>query len=588
MYNIENLKSLPETYGVYIMKNKYSDIIYVGKANNVKSRVKQYFNGTDKRLKIEYLRKEIENIEYIVTSSEMESLILENNLIKENKPKYNTLLKDSKTYPYIEVSMDDEYPMVKITRQIKNNKSKYFGPFPDQSAANNICDILNKIYKLRTCPNLKNKECMYYHINTCSAPCISKISKEDYNKNIEKCLNILNGNISEISKEFKEKMLKYSESLEFETANIYKKYIEDLKYITSNQRITNTKDIDEDIIVYKKDTKNNLVVLFNVRNGKIIGKKHFFMKDVLDENILESFILQYYIGGSLIPKNIVLEEEIDETIAEYLEKIKTSKVNIIIPKRGDKIKLINLAKQNLDVLLNEAKRKDEFKLRKSTEGIENIKKILGLENISRIESFDISNTSGILNVASMVVFENNKFNKKSYRKFKLKFKGSDDYSCMKEVLERRFSDENLLKTLPDLILMDGGKGQINAAKEILKKFDLNIPVAGMVKDDNHNTRGLLFNDVEKDINKNSYEFKLITSIQDETHNFAINYHRKLRSKKMTTSILDKIDGIGEKKRNNLLKYFSSIEEIKNASIKELCKVDGINEKLAEKIKESLK
>ena len=588
----EKLKTFPTTFGVYIMKDKNNSIIYVGKANNLKQRVNQYFNGQDKRTKIIHLIKNIENIEYIVTSSELESLILENNLIKENRPKYNTLLKDGKTYPYIEITLDEEFPRIITSRNIKNNKSKYFGPFPDTNAMNSIVEILNKLFKIRTCNNLNSKGCLYHQINTCSAPCLSKIKKEDYLKEINKCIDILNGNTKDIIKIYTSKMMEYSNNLEFEKAGECKKVLEDLKYITSKQRITSTKDINEDVIVCEKTEKDALIVVFMIRNGKIIGKENFHMQESLEEEkevIITSFINQYYFGTSFLPKTIIVEKTLDEkeNIEKYLEKIKGSKVSIIVPEKGDKKKLLELALSNAKIIINEEKNKEINKLKKQQEGINNLKEKLKLENLSRIESFDISNTSGILNVASMIVFENGKAKKSSYRKFRLKVEGSNDYECMREVLTRRFTDEELLKTMPNLILMDGGIGQITIAKEVLKKLNIDIPICGMVKDDHHNTRGLIFNDEELDIKKTSEEFKLITNIQDETHNFAINYHRQLRSKEFMHSKLDDIKGIGDAKKKLLLKEFGSINKIKEASIEDLKKVKGISEELAKELKDKL-
>ena len=593
MYNYkEELKNFPNSFGVYIMKDKLDNILYIGKANNLKQRVSQYFNGQDKRIKIENLRKQIEKIEYVVTSSELESLILESNLIKENKPKFNTLLKDDKTYPYIEITLEEDFPRILNSKGIKNNKSKYFGPFPDAKSMNNIIDILNKNFKIRTCNNLNSKGCLYHQIHTCSAPCLKKINEKDYKQNINNCIKILEGNTKDIINEYTKKMLAFSEELEFEKAGECKKIIDDLNYITSKQRITSQKDIDEDIIVCEKTNKNAIIVIFIVRNGKIIGKEHFYMLESLDEDkvdIVETFIKQYYYGIAFLPKTILVEEELKEkkNIISFLEKIKGSKVEIKVPEKGDKKKLIELAIQNAKIIVNEDNNKELNKIKRQQEGINNLKELLNIDDLSRIESFDISNTSGVLNVASMVVFENGKAKKTNYRKFKLETSGPNDYECMKEVIRRRFTDEALLLTLPNLLLIDGGKGQVNIVKEVLDSLSLNIPICGMVKDDSHNTRGLFFNNKELDIKKSSEEFKLITNIQDETHNFAINYHRQLRAKEMTKSKLDEIKGIGDSKKKELLKTFGSIDNIKNASIEDLKKVKGISDSLAKIIKESL-
>lgn len=588
----QELKNFPETFGVYIMKNINDEIIYIGKANNLKQRVNQYFNGQDKRIKIESLRKQVERIEFIITASEMEALILENNLIKQNKPKFNTLLKDDKTYPYIEVTLYEDFPRLIISPVIKNNGSKYFGPFPDRKALNNIIDTLQKIYKLRTCNNLNKNGCLYYHMKTCSAPCKNLISKEMYIQGIGKCIDILSGKNSEIIKEFTEKMFKAAENLEFEKAQEYKNIIEDLKYIASKQRISSVKDIEEDVIVCEKVLGVAIIVLFEVRNGNIIGQKRFFMEGYLDESsedIVSSFIKQYYYNLAYLPKNIILENKLieQENIKKYLSSLRGTNVDIIIPQKGKHKKLLELSKQNLNIIALEYKNKEESKKKKETEGWDNLSNLLNINNLKRIESFDISHTSGSLAVASMVVFENGKPNKKAYRKFKLEIDQNDDYKSMQEVIRRRFTDEKLLETLPDVLFIDGGEGQVGAAKEVLEELNINIPIVGMVKDDSHNTKDLLFNGEELGFKKNSSEFKLVVNIQDETHNFAINYHKQLRSKNMVHSKLDDIKGIGEIKKKLLLEKFKTIENIKNASLDELCKIRGINEELAKKIKISL-
>ena len=588
----QELKNFPETFGVYIMKNINDEIIYIGKANNLKQRVNQYFNGQDKRIKIESLRKQVERIEFIITASEMEALILENNLIKQNKPKFNTLLKDDKTYPYIEVTLYEDFPRLIISPVIKNNGSKYFGPFPDKKALNNIIDTLQKIYKLRTCNNLNKNGCLYYHMKTCSAPCKNLISKEMYIQGIGKCIDILSGKNSEIIKEFTEKMFEVAENLEFEKAQEYKNIIEDLKYIASKQRISSIKDIEEDVIVCEKVLDVAIIVLFEVRNGNIIGQKRFFMEEYLDENsedIVSSFIKQYYYNLTYLPKNIILENKLieQENIEKYLNSLRGTNVDIIIPQKGKHKKLLELAKQNLNIIALEYKNKEESKKKKETEGWNNLSNLLNINNLKRIESFDISHTSGSLAVASMVVFENGKPNKKAYRKFKLEIDQNDDYKSMQEVIRRRFTDEKLLETLPDVLFIDGGEGQVGAAKEVLEELNINIPIVGMVKDDSHNTKDLLFNGKELGLKKSSPEFKLVVNIQDETHNFAINYHKQLRSKNMIYSKLDDIKGIGEIKKKLLLEEFKTIENIKNASVEELCKIKGINEELAKNIKISL-
>lgn len=586
----KELQNFPETYGVYIMKNKSENIIYIGKANNLKQRVNQYFNGQDKRTKIAFLRESIERIEYIVTQSESEALILENNLIKQNKPKFNTLLKDDKTYPYIKVTLNEDYPKIVSSKEILKDNAKYFGPFPDIKAMNNVIDILNKTFKLRTCKNIKKDGCIYYHMKTCIAPCKNNDCKKEYMENVNKCLSILNGKTKEIKNYFQSLMNEKAENLEFEEASKYRDFVKDLTYIEDKQKINIQKDIDTDIIVCRESDLISVVVLFVIRGGKIIETGRFFMNSSLDDNIISAFIKQYYYNKPSISLNynICLEKELEDKgeLINFFKESLNSKLNIIIPKKGDNRRQLDLAIKNASVVLNEYLRKQEFKKKKETEGFSNLKKILGLTSLHRIESFDISHTGGVMNVSSMVVFENGKPNKKAYRKFKLEFSGVDDYSCMKEVIKRRFTDEKLLLSLPDALFIDGGEGQINAVKEVLNELNIDIPVAGMVKDDNHNTKGLLFNGRELIIDKSSFEFKLLANIQDETHNFAINYHRKLRDKSVSKSVLDDIKGIGDVKKKELLREFKDINGIKNASIDDLCRIKGISKELAKNIKEA--
>ena len=586
----KELENFPETFGVYIMKDKSGDIIYIGKANNLKQRVNQYFNGQDKRTKITFLRESIEKIEYIITTSESEALILENNLIKQNKPKFNTLLKDDKTYPYIKVTLNEDYPKIISSKEILKDNAKYFGPFPDIKAMNNVIDILNKTFKLRTCKNIKKDGCIYYHMKTCIAPCRNNDCKKEYMEQVNKCLSILNGKTKEIKNYFQSLMNEKAENLEFEEASKYRDFIKDLTYIEDKQKINIQKDVDTDIIVYRESDLISVVVLFVIRGGKIIETGRFFMNSSLDNNIISAFIKQYYYNKPSISSNynICLEKELEDKgeLINFFKESLNSKLNITIPKKGDNKRQLDLAIKNASVVLNEYLRKQEFKKKKEIEGFSNLKKILGLDSLHRIESFDISHTGGVMNVSSMVVFEDGKPNKKAYRKFKLEFSGVDDYSCMKEVIKRRFTDEKLILSLPDVLFIDGGEGQINAVKEVLNEINIDIPVAGMVKDDNHNTKGLLFNGKELIMDKSSFEFRLLANIQDETLNFAINYHRKLRNKSVSQSVLDEIKGIGDVKKKALLREFKDINGIKNASIDDLCKIKGINKELAKNILEA--
>ena len=582
MYNTELIKSFPDKPGCYIMKNVGSEVIYVGKAKNLKKRVIQYFNGQDKRSKIENLRKYINTIEYVVTNTELEALVLENNLIKEHRPYYNTLLKDDKQYPFIKIT-NEQYPRLIITKRFENDKALYFGPFTDSAKVKDIVDILQRQYKLAMCKNMDEKGCLYYQIGKCSAPCMKKITDEEYKENVDNCKNVLEGHIAPLTKLLTEKMNAFSEKLEFEKAAEIKKEIEAVKYITNKQFVQLQSQENEDIIV----NRENVVVIFRVRSGKLLSKQHFFMTDS-DENI-PIFIQQFYSSVSSIPSVIYLEKEIEnaEIFEEFLTNICSKKVIFKVPQKGDKKKLLDLAIKNADIIVSEEKRKISLKKEREILGLKHIENLLGFP-IKRIESFDISNTSGAQNVASMVVFEEGKPAKKKYRKFKLSIKGPNDYECMREVIKRRFTDEKLLEELPDVLFMDGGKGQMSAAREILENLNINIQICGMVKDDTHSTRALIYDGKELNINKTSPEFKLITFIQDETHNFAINYHKNLRAKNMTKSVLDEVKGLGDVKKKRLLKEFGSLEVIKEKSIEDLIKVPGITENIAKDILEKLK
>lgn len=582
MYNTELIKSFPDKPGCYIMKNIGNEVIYVGKAKDLKKRVIQYFNGQDKRSKIENLRKSINTIDYVVTNSELEALILENNLIKEHRPYFNTLLKDDKQYPFIKIT-NEEFPRLLITKRFENDKAFYYGPFTDSTKVKEIIDILQKEYKLVMCKNMDKNGCLYYQIGKCSAPCINKITKEDYNKNVLECKNVLEGHIATLNKKLTDKMNKFSENLQFEEAMKVKSEIESVKYITNKQFVQLQSSENEDIIV----NRENIVVVFRIRDGKLLSKQNFTMTD--SDEIIPMFLQQFYSNFSSIPSVIFLENEIEnpEIMEEFLQNICSKKVILKVPQKGDKKKLLNLAIKNAEILINEQKRKVILKNEREMLGIKHIEYLLGF-NVKRIESFDISNTSGVQNVASMVVFENGKPQKKKYRKFKLSVKGPNDYECMREVIRRRFTDEVLLKELPDVLFMDGGKGQMSAASEILNELNINIEICGMVKDDTHSTRALLYKGKELDIKKSSPEFKLITFIQDETHNFAINYHKKLRDKAMTKSVLEEIKGLGKQRIKLLYANFTSLDEIKNASIEKLTEVPGITKEIAKEIKEKLK
>lgn len=582
MYNKENLKKIPKLSGVYLMKDKQDNIIYVGKAKNLNSRVKQYFiaeNVKKRGAKIEKMVSLIEDISYIVTNNETEALILENNLIKEHYPKYNTLLRDDKTYPYIKIT-NEEYPRLLIVRKIEKDEAKYFGPFTDITALNNTIELLKDLFNIRYCDYTKipKKECIYYQMNKCMGPCIKKC-KEEYDKSINNIIKILSGNNKDINNYLKEKMLKASNELLFEEAAKYRDLIEYINKITLKQNINNQFD-SQDIIAYEMIEDKAVIVVFFIRNGKMINRTHYFLENAEKDNVLAEFIKQYYSNIIYFPNEIIIGENIEDfdLIKEWiLNKSKGTKLNIV--QKGHKNKLYELAKKNANLIISEDLNKIKHKKEKSDKEIAELCKIINVRNINNIESYDISNTSGVLNVASMVVFENGEFKKNAYRKFKLKTIGADDYACMKEVISRRFTDEKM-KFYPDLLLIDGGKGQVNIVEEVLNSLNIKIPVCGMVKDDNHRTRGLYYKNKEYVI-KDS--FNLITRIQDETHNFAINYHSLLRTKEMLHSILEDIDGIGPKKRLALMNYFGSIDKISKATKEEMQNIKILNKKDIENI-----
>lgn len=576
MYNKENLNKIPKNPGVYLMKDKQDNILYIGKAKNLNSRVKQYFideNVKKRGPKIEKMVTLIDDIEYIITNNEVEALVLENNLIKEHMPKYNTLLKDNKTYPYIKVT-NEEYPRILFSRKIEKDNAKYFGPYVDVTAINNVIDSLKDIYKIRYCDttNLPKTKCMYYEIKRCDGPCICDC-KDKYQENIKKIIEILSGNNAEVLKELKEKMMKYSDEMDFEMAIKYRELIKSFERINLKQNINNQFD-SQDIIAYERIENRAIVVIFFIRDGKLVNRDYFYLENV-ENDILSSFIKQYYSNIIYFPKEIIISEDIEdkELLQEWInEKVKG--VKILIPQKGQKNKLIELATQNAKVLANEEIQKIKSKQDKLSEELKEISNIIGVEELKRMESFDISNTAGVLNVASMVVFEDGNFKKNSYRKFRLNTVGADDYECMKEVITRRFTDDKM-KFYPTVLLIDGGKGQVNIVENVLKDLNIDIPVCGMVKDDNHRTRGLFYQNKEYSIKKS---INLITRIQDETHRFAVSYHSLLRSKEMLHSILDDIPGIGKKKKNILLEHFKSVENISNAQKEDFLNIKGINDK----------
>lgn len=613
MFLIEDeLKKLPTKPGVYIMHDKNDTILYVGKAINLRNRVRSYFRPNIGRgPQIDKMVSLIERFEYIVTDSELEALVLENNLIKEHSPKYNTLLKDDKTYPYIKVTMGEEYPRILFSRLMKKDKSRYFGPFTSAAAVKDTIDLLNKLYQFRTCNRRlpqdigKERPCLNYHIRQCLAPCQGYITKEEYHERIGKALEFLNGNYQPILAELQQKMEAASENLEFEEAIRYRELINSVRQVSQKQKMTDSAGEDKDIVALSKDGADAVVQVFFVRDGKLIGREHFYMTHVSDENkpmILQSFLKQFYAGTPFIPRELMLQYEIEELelIEQWLTRRKGSRVHIRVPKIGTKEKLVELAAKNADLVLSQDKERIKREEGRTIGAVREIASLLGISGISRMEAFDISNISGFQNVGSMVVYEKGKPKRSDYRKFRIKtVAGPDDYACMREVLTRRFLhgmeekedfqnrelDEAFgsFTKFPDLLLMDGGRGQVNIALEVLDELHLDIPVCGMVKDDNHRTRGLYFNNEELPIDTHSEGFKLITRIQDEAHRFAIEYHRSLRSKTQVKSVLDDIPGIGPSRRKALMKYFKSMEDIKNAGVEELTNVSEIPRNVAEEI-----
>ena len=607
----EELRKLPNKPGVYIMHDKDDTILYVGKAINLHNRVRSYFKENIGRgPQIDKMVSLIARFEYIVTDSELEALVLENNLIKENRPKYNTMLKDDKTYPYIKVTVGEEYPRILLVRQMKKDKARYFGPFTSGGVKETI-DLINKLYKLRTCNRRlptdigKERSCLNYHINQCSAPCQGYISKEEYAAQIEQALDFLNGKYQPIIKELREKMQAASEAMEYEDAIKYRDLVENIKKISETQKMSDNVGEDKDIIALAIDGNETVVQVFFLRNGKLIGREHFYMTQIEEptvDKILTSFVKQFYAGTPFIPREIMLQEPIEdmELVEKWLSTKKGARVHLRVPLKGSKEKLVELAAKNAALVLNQDRERIRREEGRTIGAVKEIEDLLGLKGLSRMEAFDISNTSGFANVGSMVVYEKGKPKRSDYRKFKMKtVAGPDDYACMHEVLTRRFQhgldekqefqeqnrDENFgsFTKFPDLLLMDGGRGQVNIALQVLDELGINIPVCGMVKDDNHRTRGLYFQNKELPIDRNSEGFKLITRIQDEAHRFAITYHRSLRSKAQVHSVLDEINGVGPSRRKALMKYFKSIEELQNAEVTTLCEVPGITANVAEEI-----
>ena len=615
MFNVEEeLKKLPRKPGVYIMRDDKDVILYVGKAINLHNRVRSYFRENIGRgPAIDQMVSLIARFEYIVTDSELEALVLENNLIKENSPKYNTLLKDDKTYPYIKVTVGEDYPRILFSRTMKKDKSRYFGPYTSAAAVKDTIELLNKLYQLRTCNRVLPRDigierpCLNYHIKQCLAPCQGYVSKEEYRQQVAGALEFLNGNYSPILKDLEEKMKKAAEAMEFEDAARYRDLLSSVRQVSQKQKITEGVGEDKDILALYQDETEAVVQVFFVRDGKLIGREHYYMTHVPENNkpaILQDFVKQFYAGTPFIPRELMLQYEIEdaELIEKWLSERKGSRVYLKVPKIGSKEKLVELAAQNAKLVLSQDREKLKREEGRTICAVEEISDLLQLPltGTARMEAYDISNINGFENVGSMVVYEKGKPKRSDYRKFKIKsVSGPDDYACMREVLTRRFrhgmeesreleeqemdQEYGSFTKFPDLILMDGGRGQVNIALSVLEELGIDIPVCGMVKDDNHRTRGLYYHNIELPIDTHSEGFKLITRIQDEAHRFAIEYHRSLRSKTQVRSVLDDIPGVGPARRKALMRHFKSLEEIRQATVEDLMEIPEMNERTAQEI-----
>ena len=613
----EELRKLPDAPGVYIMHDKTDAIIYIGKALSLRKRVRQYFQPShDEGIKKRQMVEHIAAFEYIVTDSELEALVLECNLIKEHTPKYNTMLRDDKTYPYIRVTVAEDFPRVQFARQLKKDKSRYFGPYTSAGAVKDTIELINKIYRLRTCNRKlprdigKERACLNYHIHQCAAPCQGNISKEEYNGQVQKALEFLNGNYTSVTKELEERMQQASEKMEFEKAIEYRELLNSVKQIAQKQKITSMDQEDKDIIALASDDTDAVVQVFFIRGGKLIGRDHFHVRVGTEENtsdILVNFVKQFYSGTPFIPREVILQESIEDipVLEEWLTKKRGRKVTIRIPQKGLKEKLVELAAKNADLVLSQDKEKIKREEGRTIGAVRELEQLLGMKGLNRMEAYDISNINGFETVGSMVVYEKGKPKRSDYRKFRLKtVTGPDDYASMHEVLTRRFShgmkeqeelaDKELPQEVgsftrfPDIILMDGGRGQVNICLQVLGELGLSIPVCGMVKDDNHRTRGLYYHNTEIPIDRHGEGFKLITRIQDEAHRFAIEYHRSLRSKSQVHSLLDDIEGVGPARRKALMRRFQSLENIKNASVEELAQTENMNAAVAQNVYDFLR
>ena len=605
----EELKKLPAKPGVYIMHGEKDEIIYVGKAISLKNRVRQYFQSSrNKGAKIERMVTHITRFEYIITDSELEALVLECNLIKEHRPKYNTMLKDDKSYPFIKVTVHEPYPRVLFARRMKKDKARYFGPYTSGGAVKDVIELVRKLYQVRSCNRSlprdtgKDRPCLYYHMKQCKAPCQGYVSQEEYRKNINKVIKFLNGDFQDAISELMEKMQKASEEMRYEDAMEYRDLINSIRKIGERQKITGYGQEDRDIIAVAMDDSEDLrdqdavVQVFFIRDGRLIGRDHFYLRVAKGDTkvqVLSSFLKQFYAGTPFIPSEIMLQSEIEDAdiIEEWLSGRRKQKVHIRVPKKGTKEKLVELALENARMVLAKDRERIRREEGRTIGAVHEVEEWLGLKNVVRMEAYDISNISGFESVGSMVVYEKGRPKRSDYRKFKIKWvQGPNDYASMEEVLTRRFTHESngefdSFARLPDLILMDGGRGQVNIALKVLNELGISIPVCGMVKDDHHRTRGLYFNNVEIPIDTSGEGFRLITRIQDEAHRFAIEYHRSLRSREQVHSILDDIPGIGDTRRKALLRKFKSVENIRDASEEELAQTESMNARSARQVYE---
>ena len=603
----EELKKLPHKPGVYLMRDADDTIMDVGKAVDLHKRVQSYFRTriVGRGPQIEQMVSRVARFEYIVTDSEMEALVLENNLIKENRPRYNTMLKDDKTYPFIKVTVSEEYPRILFSRLMKKDKARYFGPFPSADAVREAIELVNKLMGLRTCNRVlprdigKDRPCLNYHMGYCTAPCAAgKITKEEYGDRVEKAIDFLSGNYSAVIEDLTKKMEQASQEMRFEDAAKYRDRRNSVRVIEQKQKMTDADMEDRDIIALAKEEQDVVVQVFFVREGKIIGREHYYMKDqgVFDDEaggssaVLQNFVKQFYGGTPFVPRELLLQEKIpdQDMIEKWLSERRGSRVHLFVPERGTNKRLMELASQNASLILSQDKERLKREEGRTIGAVKEIAKLLDLRKLQRMEAFDISNISGFANVGSMVVFEGGKPKRSDYRKFRIQtVAGTDDYACMKEVIERRFTHglrkQDSFSKFPDLLLMDGGRGQVNIALQVLRELNISVPVCGMVKDDNHRTRGLYYHNVELPIDTRSEGFQLITRIQDEAHRFAIEYHRSLRSKAQVHSTLDEIPGVGPARRKALMRHFASIEELREATPEKIAEVPEISENQAKAI-----